>query len=106
ILIFAVARTAFHLIRAALGGHARFTALGDMAFSVAGLGFIAWMWLRSPLAPAFAVDSVQAFVDRLQVTIQTGEVMIPTVLMAAFALAFVTEIFTLLGAAGRLVTGR
>lgn len=77
-----------------------------MAFSVAGLGFIAWMWLRSPLAPAFAVDGVQAFVDRLQVTIQTGEVLIPTVLMAAFALAFVMEIFTLLGAARRLVTGR
>ena len=105
-LIFAVARTVFHLMRAALGGHARFTALGDMIFSAVSLGFIGWLWLESPLAPAFAVDSVQAFVDRVRHAFETGEMLISTIVMASVALAFVMEVFTLLGAGRRLVTGR
>lgn len=106
VLIFAAARTAFHLGRAALGGHARFTALGDMAFSVASVGFIAWLWLRSPLASVFAVDGVEAFVERVRHAVEAGEITVSVVVMASVVLAFVMEIFNLLGAGRRLLTGR
>lgn len=104
-LVFAAARAAFHLIRAVTGSPVRFTALGDMAFSVASLGFIGWFWLYSPLAPVFAVDTVQTFVERVRVTVETGELIAPTIIMATTALIFAAEVFTLLGAGGRLVTG-
>ena len=104
-LAFGLTRAAFHLMRAAMGAPVRFTAFGDMAFGIASLGFIGWFWLYSPLAPAFAVDTAQAFVDRARLTIETGDLMVPTLLMAMTAFVFVAEVFTVLGAAGRFATG-
>lgn len=104
-LIFAAGRMVFHLIRAATGSPVRFTAVGDMTFSVASLGFIGWFWLYSPLAPAFAVDTVGAFVGRVRAAVETGDLIAPTVIMATTALIFAAEVFTLLAAGGRLVTG-
>lgn len=105
VLIFAAARAAFHLMRAAMGSPVRFTAFGDMAFSVASLGFIGWFWLYSPLAPVFAVDTVDAFADRVRAMVETGQPMVATIVMMATAFAFAAEVFTLLGAAMRFVTG-
>ena len=105
LLIFAAARAAFHLMRAATGSPVRFTAFGDMAFSVASLGFIGWFWLHSPMAPVFAVDTLQAFADRVRAMVETGEPMVATIIMMATAFAFVAEAVTLLGAAWRFVTG-
>jgi hypothetical protein len=105
-LAFGVARAAFHLMRAAMGAPVRFTAFGDMAFSIASLGFIGWFWLYSPMAPVFAVDTAQDFVDRARLLWARGETVVPTGLMLVTALIFAAEVFTLLGAAGRFVTGR
>lgn len=105
-LAFGAARAAFHLMRAAMGAPVRFTAFGDMAFSIASLGFIGWFWLYSPMAPVFAVDTLQGFVDRVRLLWATGEMVVPTVLMMITAFVFIAEVFTLLGAAGRFVTGR
>jgi hypothetical protein len=104
-LAFGAARAAFHLMRAAQGAPVRFTAFGDVAFSIASLGFIGWFWLYSPMAPAFAADTVQGFVDRARVTVETGDMAAPTILMLITAFVFVVEVFTLLGAAVRLATG-
>ena len=104
-LAFGLARAAFHLMRAAMGAPVRFTAFGDVAFSVASLGFIGWFWLYSPMAPVIAVDTAQAFVDRARLTIETGDLMISTILMLMTVFIFLAEVFTLLGAAGRVVTG-
>jgi hypothetical protein len=106
LLAFGLARAAFHLMRAAMGAPVRFTAFGDMAFSVASLGFIGWFWLYSPMAPVFAVDTLQAFVDRVRITFESGDLMVPTILMLMTVFVFIAEVFTLLGAAGRFVTGR
>ncbi|MFN3814977.1 HAAS signaling domain-containing protein [Brevundimonas sp.] len=106
LLAFAAARAAFHLMRAVMGSPVRFTAFGDVAFSAASLGFIGWFWLYSPMAPVFAVDTLEAFVDRVRLLWTTGEMVVPTVIMMITAFAFIGEVFTLLGAAGRFVTGR
>ena len=105
LLIFAAARAAFHLMRAATGSPVRFTAFGDMLFSVASLGFIGWFWLYSPMAPVFAVDTVDAFADRVRAMVHAREPMVATIIMMATAFAFVAEAVTLLGAAWRFVTG-
>ncbi|MBG7613750.1 hypothetical protein IWC96_00460 [Brevundimonas sp. BAL450] len=104
-LAFGAARAAFHLMRAAMGSPVRLTAFGDVAFSAASLGFIGWFWLYSPMASAFAVDTVQGFTDRVRITFETGDMAAPSILMLMTAFVFLAEVFTLLGAAGRLVTG-
>ena len=104
-LAFGLARAAFHLMRAAMGAPVRFTAFGDVAFSIASLGFIGWFWLYSPLAPVIGTDTVQGVVDRARVTFETGELMAPTILMLLTVFVFMAEVFTVLGAVGRLVTG-
>ena len=104
-LAFGAARAAFHLMRAAMGSPVRLTAFGDVAFSAASLGFIGWFWLYSPMAPVFAVDTVQGFTDRVRITFETGDMAAPSILMLMTAFVFLAEVFTLLGAAGRLVTG-
>ena len=71
-LAFGAARAAFHLMRAAMGAPVRFTAFGDVAFSIASLGFIGWFWLYSPMAPVFAVDTLQGFVDRVRAAVGHG----------------------------------
>lgn len=106
VIAFAGARAAFHLLRAVTGSPVRFTALGDLAFALVSLVFIAWLWLDSPLAPVIAVDTVADFADRIGDMIQFGDFELATLLMLGAALSFVAEIFTALGALVRLVRGR
>ncbi|MBA4000537.1 hypothetical protein [Brevundimonas sp.] len=106
LLAFGAARAAFHLMRAAMGAPVRFTAFGDVAFSAASLGFIGWFWLYSPMASVIATDNVWALEDRVRAAWETGEPMAPVILMLITIVVFIAEVFTLLGAAGRFVTGR
>lgn len=106
VLAFAGLRAGFHLLRAVTGSPARFTALGDLAFSLVSLGFIAWLWLASPLAPVIAVDTVADFTDRVGDMIQFGDFRLATLLMIGVVFSFIAEIFTALGALVRLVRGR
>ena len=57
------------------------------------------------MAPVFAVDTVDAFADRVRAMMHAREPMVATIIMMATAFAFVAEVFTLAGAAMRFVTG-
>lgn len=105
LLAFATARAGFHLIRAAAGAPVRLTALGDLIFAGASLGLAVWFWARSPFAPVIGVDTVQAFVDRIQAAVQDGAGIAATVLMAITAFVILQEVFTMIRAALRLAKG-
>ncbi len=103
---FAVARVGFHLVRAATGSPARFTAAGDLVFSLVSLGVLGWLWAASPLTPLIGVETVADFIGLVQDMIHFGDVRVATVVMLGLAFAIVGEIFTALGALRRLIRGR
>ena len=84
----------------------RTTAAGDLVFAVVGRGFVLWIALYSPLAAIIAVDGLADFEGRVRHLIQTRDPVLPTVLMLGVAASIIGEIFSVLGAARRLVLGR
>lgn len=105
VAVYAGARAAFHLLRAAFAAPVRLTAFGDVVFRTASLAFIAWLWTRSPFAPLVRVETVEAFIDRVRTLFETGRDL-NTVLMLVLAVALVTEALGVLTALRRLATGR
>ncbi|WP_339871677.1 hypothetical protein [uncultured Brevundimonas sp.] len=106
VVAWAAAMIVFHLARAALHPGPRTTAAGDLVFAVVGLGFVLWIALYSPLAAIIAVDGLADFEGRVRHLIQTRDPVLPTVLMLGVAASIIGEIFSVLGAARRLVLGR
>lgn len=100
------ARIVFDLLRAAGGGHARLTAAGDLAFALVGLGFIAWLWTRSPLAPLIGIDGVAEWLDWAERLLATGAWTPVAALTAILSAAVLGELCRTLGALFRLITGR
>ena len=96
----------FHLARAVLRPGPRATAAGDLMFALVGLGFVLWVWLYSPLAVVVAVDSFADFEGRVRQMIETGVLVLPTLLMIGAVASVVGEVFSVLGAGRRLALGR
>jgi hypothetical protein len=105
-VIYAGCRILFDLIRAAHPTHVRLTASGDLAFGAAQLGLFYWLWTASPLSPVVHVDTVQAFVYRIQIELGTRDWTLSTILMACVVFGMVQALFKMSGALWRLITGR
>ncbi len=109
VALFAACRIGFDLMRAASGGNARVTALGDLAFGIAAAWGLLWVWFWSALSPLIWVGNVTDFVDRVRVLIgrssdDVGGV--ATILMVVVVWAFAAEVVRVIRAAARLVVGR
>ena len=105
-VIYAGCRILFDLIRAAHPAHVRLTASGDLVFGAAQLWLYFWLWTASPLSPVVRVDTLQAFVDRVQATFESGDWTLSTILMACVVFGIVQSLFKMSGALWRLITGR
>lgn len=106
VVVYAAARIAFDLMRAARPEALRLAAVGDTVFGLAQAALFAWLWTASPLAPLIHVDTVQAFVDRIRDGLGGQVWSLSMILMACVAFGFVQSVIRVLGAAWRLVTGR
>ncbi|MFN4287354.1 MAG: hypothetical protein ACK4E3_02510 [Brevundimonas sp.] len=106
VLLYALARSAFHLIRVVTGAPGRLTAAGDAVFGAVTMGFIGWFWLYSPFAPLIRVDTVEAFLARLSTMFGNGGADIASMIMAGTVFAFIAEVLNVLGALRSLVTGQ
>lgn len=108
VIAFAVARILFDLTRAASGGNARVTALGDMAFGAAAAWGALWLWFWSPLSPVIWVATPTEFLDRVARLFDGTHdyVGLPTILMIIVVCSFAGEVFRVVRAAGRLAAGR
>ena len=109
VTLFAAARVAFDLMRAASGGNVRLTALGDLAFGAAAAWGLLWVWFWSPLTPAIWVGTVTEFAERVLALFRgpDGDVRgVATVLMVVVVWAFAAEAARVIRAAARLAVGR
>ena len=109
VTLFAVCRIGFDLMRAASGGNARLTALGDLAFGAAAAWGVLWIWFWSPLSPVIWVGTVTEFLDRVRGLFDRadGDVGgLAAILMVVVVWAFLAEVARMVRAAGRLATGR
>ncbi|WP_292134816.1 hypothetical protein [Brevundimonas sp.] len=109
VTLFAVCRIGFDLVRAASGGNARLTALGDLAFGAAAAWGVLWIWFWSPLSPVIWVGTVTDFLDRVRGLFDRadGEVGgVAAILMVVVVWAFLAELARMVRAAGRLAVGR
>jgi len=105
VVVFAAAQGVFHLIRALTGSPVRLTAFGDVVFRGASLTLLGWIWLYSPFSSLIRVDSVAAFIDRIETLIRTREGA-ESVLMLIVAVIFVSEVMAMFNALKKLVAGR
>ena len=105
VIAFAVVRILFDLTRAARPDSVRFTALGDIGFSVAEAVMFGWVWMYSPLSKVIFVPSVEGFIDRVRTTIEAGWWTMPTILMLCVLFGYCNAVFRALAAATRLATG-
>lgn len=101
-----LARIAFDLTRAAHSRGVRFTALGDIGFGVAEATLFVWLWLYSPMSPVVFVPNMAAFVERVRVMFETGIWPVSSILMLCVAFGVIVGVFKVIGALGRLFTGR
>lgn len=106
VTIYAGTRILFDLNRAARPEAVRLTALGDLGFGAAQAALFIWLWQGSPLAPLIRVEDAGIFVKRVQVAVETGDWILPTVLMMGVAFGLVQALFKMSGALWRLVSGR
>jgi hypothetical protein len=109
VTLFAVAKVAFDLMRAASGGNVRLTALGDVVFGAAAAWGLVWLWFWSPLTPVVWVGTVTEFAVRVQALFQrTSDHVggLETILMMIVVWAFAAEIWRIVRGAARLTVGR
>lgn len=107
VALFAACRIGFDLMRAASGGNARLTALGDLAFGIAAAWGLLWVWFWSALSPLIWVGSVTDFVERVRVLFHgADDGGAATILMVVVVWAFAAEGVRVIRAAARLVVGR
>jgi hypothetical protein len=105
VIVFGLARIVFDVMRAARPDGVRFTALGDIGFGVAEGALFGWLWLYSPLSKVVFVPTVEAFVDRVAHTAQTGWWSVSTILMLCIAFGFLGAVYKVGGGLVRLATG-
>lgn len=105
VIAFALARIVFDVLRTSRPDGVRFTALGDIGFGAAEAVMFGWLWLYSPLSKIVFVPTIEAFIDRVRTTIDTGWWPLPTILMLCVAFGFVHAVVKVAGGAIRLVTG-
>lgn len=105
VIAFGLARIVFDVMRAARPEGVRFTALGDIGFGAAELALFGWLWLYSPLSKVVFVPTVEAFIERVRDTVQTGWWPLPTILMMCVAFGFVHAVYKVGSGLVRLVTG-
>lgn len=109
VTLFAVCRIGFDLMRAASGGNARLTALGDLAFGAAAAWGVLWIWFWSALSPVIWVGTVTEFIQRVSRLFDRADGDaggLATILMVVVVWAFLAEIARMVRAAGRLAVGR
>ena len=108
VALFAACMVGFSLLRAASGGNARLTALGDLAFGAAAAWGALWLWFWSPLSPVIWVPTVAEGLDRVARLIDQRRDAdgVPTILMIIVVWAFAAELVRMARAAGRLALGR
>ena len=106
VIAFGLLRIAFDLARAARPEGVRFAALGDIGFGLAEAALFAWLWLASPLSKVVFVPTIEAFIDRVRNTVESGWWPLATILMLCVAFGFVSAVVRVAGGGWRLVTGR
>ena len=109
VTLFAAARVVFDLLRAASGGNARLTAVGDISFGAAAAWGLSWLWFWSPLSPVIWVGTAIDFFDRVRSLFdRTGDHggELATLLMIIVVWAFVGEVWRVLRGVGRMIVGR
>lgn len=106
VIVFALARIAFDLTRAATGSPVRLTAAGDLVFAGAAAWAMWWLFFHSPLTPQIWVASPQAFWQRVVDLFQSGGFDVATVIMLVVVWGFIAEIGRMIQAAARLIVGR
>lgn len=105
VIAFGLLRIVFDLMRAARPNGVRFTALGDIGFGAAEAVMFGWVWMYSPMSKVVFVPTVEAFIDRLRTTVESGWWPLPTILMLCVAFGFVHAAVKVFGGLTRLLTG-
>lgn len=106
VIAFGLARIVFDVMRAARPDGVRFTALGDIGFGAAEGALFGWLWLYSPLSKVVFVPTVEAFIDRVSLMINSGWWPVPSILMLCVAFGFLSAVYKVGGGLVRLVTGQ
>ena len=105
VILFAVCRIGFDLMRVALGGNARLTAAGDILFGLAAAWGVLWIWFWSPLSPVIWVGPATEFFERIRILLDRSggqETSLATILMVVVVWAFAVEAARIVGAGARL----
>jgi hypothetical protein len=105
VILFAVCRIGFDLMRVALGGNARLTAAGDILFGLAAAWGVLWIWFWSPLSPVIWVGTATEFFERIRILLDRSggqETSLATILMVVVVWAFAVEAARIVGAGARL----
>jgi len=105
VIAFGLARIVFDVMHAARPDGVRFTALGDIGFGAAELALFGWLWLYSPLSKVVFVPTVEAFIERVRDTVNTGWWPLPTILMLCVAFGFLHAVYKVGSGLVRLATG-
>jgi len=105
VIAFGLLRILFDVARAVRPDGVRFTAIGDIGFGAAEGAMFGWLWLYSPLSKVVFVPTIEAFIERVRDTVQTGWWPLQTVLMLCVAFGFIHAVFKVGGGLVRLITG-
>lgn len=109
VILFAVCRIGFDLLRAIFGGNVRLTAAGDILFGLAAAWGVLWIWFWSALSPVIWVGSATDFFVRVRALFDHAGVnqnSLATILMVVVVWAFAVEIARIVRASARLIIGK
>lgn len=99
-------RIAFDLTRAAYPEGVRFTAMGDIGFGLAEAALGVWLWTASPLSSVIYEPTVADVVDRVRNMFGAGWWSVADIVMLIVLFGFISAVFRVLQAIGRLITGK
>lgn len=108
VILFAVCRIGFDLMRVIAGANARLTAAGDILFGLAAAWGVLWIWFWSALSPVIWVGTATAFFERIRILIDRSggqEASLATILMVVVVWAFAVEVARIVRAGARLAAG-
>lgn len=106
VIVFALARIAFDITRAATGSPVRLTALGDLVFAAATAWAMWWLFFHSPLSPLIWVPTAEAFWQRVVDLFRSGDFQVATVIMIAVVWGYIAEVWRMIKSTARLIVGR
>lgn len=106
VIVFALARIAFDITRAATGSPVRLTALGDLVFAAATAWAIWWLFFHSPLTPLIWVPTAEVFWQRVVDLFRSGDFKVATVIMIAVVWGYIAEVWRMIKSTARLIVGR